>query len=266
VAATAVGTLLYAGYNFLRFSDVTNFGGDARTYHLAALAPAKVAAAAALLFVSPGRGWLIYSPIVALGLYGAWRLRHHELAPVALGVLGATLVPYLGNPGSGFEWGSRYLVPAIPIFVALAWAAPARTWVAPGLAILGFVIVAPTFVGFYQRAYAEQAVAGRPASALYWSVQRAPLLDVWASSERQIEAARSVDVRRLIKEPAPPPAAVDAVSSQRFFRVVAQWWWLTPLVGVPRAVGLAVALLLLGVGIVLLLRGVPGLDAAGRGA
>jgi hypothetical protein len=264
VAATAVGTLLYAGYNVLRFSDVTNFGGDARSYHLAAFASSKIAAAAALLLISPGRGWLIYSPIVALGLYGAWRLRHHDLALVALGVLGAVLIPYLGNPGSGFEWGSRYLVPAIPAFVALAWAVPTRAWVAPALAILGFVIVAPTFVAFYERSYAEEVAAGRSPSALYWSLERAPLVDIWGSSERQIEAARKADVRRLINEPSPPAAQAISVSRQRFFRVIAQWWWLTPVVGVPRVVGLSVAVLLLAAAIVLLVRAVPRLDARGR--
>ncbi len=252
VAGTLVGTLVYAGYNFLRFSDVTDFGGDARLYHAAALAPVKIIEAIGLLFVSPGRGWLIYSPIVILGLLGAWRLRTQPLAIAAVGVLVAVVVPYLGNPGSGFEWGTRYFVPAIPAFVALAWAAPAPRWAAPALAILGFVIVAPTFVAFYERAYAEQGAAGRAPSTLYWSVERAPLVDIWGAAEREIEAASRTDVKQLLAEPDTPGAST--VSGQRSFRVVAQWWWMSPAAHVARPVGLAGALLFAAAGATLLVR------------
>jgi hypothetical protein len=254
VAATVVGTLVYAGYNVLRFSDVTDFGGDARVYHAAALAPLRLIEAAGLLVASPGRGWLIYSPIVILGFVGAWRLRAQPLAIAAVGVLVAVAVPYLGNPGSGFEWGSRYLVPAIPAFVALAWAAPAPRWAAPALAILGLVIVAPTFVSPYERAYAEQTAAGHPPSALYWSVARAPLLDIWGSAGRQIEAARHTDVKRLLAAPDRPPPGAGAVAAQRSFRIVAQWWWLAPAAHIARPLGLAAALLLLAAGATLLVR------------
>jgi hypothetical protein len=253
--ATLIGVLLYAGYNYLRFADVTDFGGAARTYHAASLTPWKLFDATGLLLVSPGRGWLVYSPIVILGLYGAWRMRDHRLAAVAFGVLAATLIPYLGNPGGGFEWGSRYLVPAIPLFVAFAWAVPARRWAAPALAILGLVIVAPTFAAFYQRSYAEGVARGEMPSDVYWSVRRAPLVKMWGAAGRQITVARRSDVRRLVQEPNQLPTTADAVSEQKFFRVVAEWWWMTPAAMLPRSLGLLGALIVLGSGVAILGRG-----------
>lgn len=255
VGATAVGTIVYAGYNLLRFSDVTNFGGEARTYDPSSFAPEALLEALGLLLISPGRGWLVYSPIVILGVYGAWKLRRQQLAMVAMVVLVASLVPYLANPGGGFNWGSRYLVPAIPLFVALAWAVPTRRWLAPTLACLGVIIALPTFAGFYQRSYAELAARGGDASDAYWSVSEAPLITVWSSTGHQIEAARQTDVRRLVQAPESAPGSTATVDGQQFFSVVAQWWWMTPAAKVPRPAGLLVALIMLAGGGFLLRRG-----------
>jgi hypothetical protein len=243
--ATAVGTIVYAAYNFMRFADVFDFGGEARTYDATAFGPGDLLEAFALLSISPGRGWLVYSPIVVLGAYGAWKARRNPLSIAAVAVLVATLIPYLGNPGSGLNWGSRYLVPAIPLFVALAWAAPARRWIAPLLAIVGFIVAAPTFAAFYQRSYAEHVAQGVVPEEVYWHATQAPIIDMWGAARRQVSAARHTDVIRLASEPEASPDAAGTVEGQKFFRVVAQWWWMTPAAGIPRAFGVFVAALLL---------------------
>jgi hypothetical protein len=263
LVGTATGAVLYAGYDLLRFADATNLGGDARTLHDNAFTPAKLAEAAGTLLVSPGRGLLWYSPIVILGLFGAWRRRNDVLGLAAIAVLLAALAIHLGNPGVGNNWGDRYLAPAIPLLTALAWSLRGRgaRLLAPTLAIVGLVIVLPTFVGFYHRYYVERAEQGELAKDLYWSVDRAPLIGVWGSSRRALEVASRTDVRAIARAPevnerAGQPARV---ADQRFFTIVAEWWWMTPAARVPRALGLLVAALMLGGGIGLLVR-----EGAGR--
>jgi hypothetical protein len=255
VIATAIAAIAYAGYNALRFGDVTNFGGDARAYHATTLTPTKLLEAAGLLLISPGRGWLIYSPIVILGLYAAWKRRREPLAIAALTVLVATLIPYLGNPGIGHNWGSRYLVPAIPLFVALAWAAPARRWLAPTLAVAGLVIAAPTFFSAYERAYIEQTAHGHLPADTYWSLRRAPLVSIWTSMPHQIESASRTDVKDLAKQPdVPVPRTANSVQGHKVLRVIPQWWWMTPAANVPRPVGLLLTLTMLATGAGILAR------------
>jgi hypothetical protein len=83
---------------------------------------------------------------------------------------------------------------------------------------------------------------------VYWSVSWAPVLRVWGSTRRQVESARDTDVKALVDQPEPPPSETPTVNDQKFFRVVFQWWWMTPAANVPRAVGLFVALVLFALG------------------
>lgn len=251
--ATVIGAILYGAYNVLRFSELTNFGGETRTYDAAAFTPSKLAEAVGLLLVSPGRGLLVYSPIFVLGLYGAWRMRRHPLAVAAVAVLLATLLPYLGNPGSGSNWGSRYLAPTIPLFAALAWTVPVRRWIAPTLAVLGLIIAAPTFVAPYERSYAEAAVRGSDPSEVYWDISQAPIVDMWDAASHQISTARQTDVAKLARQPEPTPELAETVDAQKFFRVIAQWWWMTPAINVPRPVGVIIALIMMSTGLLALL-------------
>jgi hypothetical protein len=255
LAGTAVGTLLYGLYNFARFSNPTNFGGEDRQLHLSAFVPWKVAKVIAEFGVSPGRGFIWYSPIVILGLYAAWKRRSETLALIAFAVLAATLLLYIGNPGEGTNWGDRYLSPAIPLFAAFAWSFNARRALAPALALIGLVIALPTFAGFYTRYFGEQADKGVPNSHLYWSLTRAPIFGVWGSTVREVNTARHSDVYAVAHGPSPPLRKTGVrVSDVRFYKVVNQWWWMTPAAKVPRVIGLLAAIAMFGLGLLLLRR------------
>lgn len=94
-------------------------------------------AAFGLLFA--GRGLVTLTPVVLLGLLGAWRLRagpHRAEANVVLAVAG---LYFLYNaaywlPFGGGTPGPRFLIPALP-FLALGFAEAWRRWPAPALAL-----------------------------------------------------------------------------------------------------------------------------------
>jgi hypothetical protein len=241
VAGTVVGSALYGAYNLLRFSSASNFGGDSRAVHVNSLAPWQLIKAAGELTISPGRGLIWYSPIVVLGIYAGIKRRSDTLAVLAFAVFGATLVLYLTNPGIGDIWADRYLAPVLPLFVALAWSLNTRA-LAPVLALLGVVIALPTFGGFYSRYYAEQLDKGVPNETLYWSVPKAPIFGVWGSTVHEIRVARHTDVNEIAKESDRSSSSGNAVGRVRFYKVVAQWWWMSPAGGVPRLFALVVAL------------------------
>lgn len=249
-AGMLLGAAIYAVYNVIRFGDPLDLGGDARTLRTEAFAPFEAIEAGALLLVSPGRGFLLYSPIVLLGFYAAWRTRRTPLAMTAFAIFGAILLVHVGNPGGGLNWGSRYLVPALPLLVAAAFGAlrgRVATGFALALSLLGLLIAAPTFVGNYQRAYAESNEAGVPATQTYWSWHRNAGISVWGAAGGQVEDALETDVRVLVDEQDEPVAqgGPPRVSDQRFFQVVALWWWMTPIAGVPRWFSGLLALLVL---------------------
>ncbi len=255
VIGTAAGTILYGIYNYLRFVSFTNFGGADRQEHLSNFVPWKVVKAIGLLGISPGRGFIWYSPIVIFGLYVAWKRRSETLAVVALAVLVAALILYLGNPGTGANWADRYLAPAVPLLAACAWSYRRHVAIAPALALIGLVIALPTFAGFYERYFDEKAQAGVPNSHLYWSVPHAPIFGVWGSTVRQVNAARHSDVYQVAHAPSPPPRKGGTPGAQvRFYEVVNQWWWMAPAAHVPRILGLLVALVMFGGGVLLLVR------------
>src|SRR4029453_8796535 len=54
--ATLAGSLVYFAYNWYRFEDVTNFGGEVRELSASAFAPWNAIEAIGLLTISPGRG------------------------------------------------------------------------------------------------------------------------------------------------------------------------------------------------------------------
>jgi hypothetical protein len=250
VVATIVGAVAYASYNILRFGNPTNFGGEARAIKGTALAPGKLIDALGLLTISPGRGFLWYSPIVLAGIFVLVR-RRDLLARTALAVFVGALLLHLANPGTGNNWGSRYLIAAIPLLAAAAWSL--RGWAPWALAAVGLVLVAPTFAGFYHRYYVEQAERGATSNHhVYWSVVDSPAVGVWGSSRRTIEVARRTDVNAVARAADATPTGRPRVSDQRFFTVVAQWWWMTPAAHIPRVLGFLGALVMLGAGGLLL--------------
>jgi hypothetical protein len=233
-----LGLLLYFLYNLLRFGNPLTFG-QLWIFSLSALPQGL----AGLLF-SPGRGLLWYSPAVLLAILGfrkAWRTKPVEgllIAAIFAGFL--SLHSLYENWHGGWSWGPRYLLPVLPGLMALTGLLEGKA--AKGLltlSFLGFLINAPTLVSYYERYYAEANEQGISDSELYWSPSRAPLLHAWGAASREITDARNQDVMELFSQRSTPS---QTIASSRALRVVAVWWWVLPIVHIPRAAGFACSL------------------------
>jgi hypothetical protein len=148
-----------------------------------------------------------------------------------------------GDWGGGWSWGPRYLIPTLPILLALCGlleGTPRKALVI--LTILGFLTNAPNLISYYQRIYQEDRLAGiEPPDGNLWSVKKAPLVRIWGSAAREISDARQTDVKGLVRQAGQPE---DSLGSWRTLRIVAVWWWLLPVVGISRLAGAAVSLVL----------------------
>jgi hypothetical protein len=239
-----LGLFLYSLYNLLRFGNPWYFGPP-WVFSLSALPEGL----AGLLF-SPGRGIIWYCPAVLLAILGLRRAAKTKpieallISALFIGFLGLhSLVPYWHG---GWSWGPRYLLPVLPGMMAMTSLLEGRAAKALlVLSLLGFVLNAPTLVSFYERYYAEANEQGISDSELYWSPSRAPLLHGWGAASRVIADARNQDVRELFSQRNTPS---DKIASSRALRIVALWWWVLPIVHIPRVVGAvcSFAMVLLG--------------------
>jgi hypothetical protein len=233
-----LGFSLYALYNLLRFENPLDFGPP-WVFSLSAL-PLGLAG---LLF-SPGRGLLWYSPAVLLAILGFRQAAKTKLLEALL--ITALFLAFLGLHSAvpywhgGWAWGPRYLLPVLPGLMALTGLFEGRAVkVLLTLSFLGFLINAPTLISYYERYYAEANEQGISDNELYWSPARAPLLHAWGAASREITDARNHDVRELFSQRSTPS---QTIASSRALRVVAVWWWVLPIVHIPRFVGLACSL------------------------
>ncbi len=104
--------LLLMGYNWVRAGNPLQTG-----YDLSIFSPNLLPGLYKLLF-SPLRGLFIYSPLLVLSLPGLawlWRRGRAETALV-VGVSGVTVLLFSAwTSGEGLSWGSRFLVPVVPL-------------------------------------------------------------------------------------------------------------------------------------------------------
>jgi hypothetical protein len=250
--ASALGVLVFFAYNWHRFGSATDFGGDARTVSAGDFLPPDSLEAIALLTVSPGRGMLWFSPVAVLGLYALWK-RRREALPLAclLGCAGLAVL-YVAHPGTGFNWGSRYLVALTPLLcVGLGALRGNAARLAVALALVGLLVQLPNVVGFYERYHQEQGDNGVRATAHHWSFETTQLVQVWPAAIRQVEAAADNDVSELVRAERTTGGTTD---DQVLLNVIALWWWGLPAMGIPWVVGLAVSLAMIGLGAALLWR------------
>jgi hypothetical protein len=114
-----------AWYNWYRFGAVTSFGYPESTLTLTA--PLNFLG---LLF-SPGKGLILYSPLVVLGAFGMprlWRQDRALAAALATFFLGLTAVAASSTYWGDEVWGPRYLVPAAwTMLIPIAWWADSLT-------------------------------------------------------------------------------------------------------------------------------------------
>lgn len=255
-AATAAGVVVYGLYNWLRFEDAMNFGGSSREIGAEQYSPDAVVDALGLLLISPGRGLIWFSPVVLVGAYVLFQRRREPLALACVAAFAAILLVAVGNPGSGYNWASRYLVPALPLLCAAAGAARGRALrAAVVLALVGLIIALPTVVSPFERYYAENADRGQVASKRYWDLADGPLIGVWGSAARQLQAAADTDVASLVKQnqvERDTGLVRTPVDQQERMKVVALWWWVLPAGGVPWLFGALASVLCILAGTTLL--------------
>ena len=237
-----LGLLLYFGYNELRFGHALMFG-QPWAFHLGGIAEGVAG-----LLLSPGRGLLWYSPAIALAVPAFQKARKSNGAGALLVALmfGAFLAIHSlwSFWHGGWSWGPRFLLPALPGVAALLGNLQGngrRALVL--LTIAGFLINAPTLFTFYERYYAEANERGVSERDALWSFSQAPFLHAWPAAVRQVQDARSVDVRELLSQRGSAPATT--VASSRALRIVAIWWWVLPIAHIPRIAGVCVSLVLL---------------------
>ena len=191
LAATAVGLLLWGYYNWLCFGDPLIPSKLRSGFFSHPSSERTPVGALAGLLLSPGKGVLLYSPTVVLGIMGfrrLWRRQEALAAAVAL----ATVLHLCFMMGIRFWhgdwcWGPRYLVILLPLWaLAFPFAAPDRprralaavlVAASLGVQLLGLAVVherffhergLPTFFwardpGFYWR---NSALFARPREIL----------------------------------------------------------------------------------------------------
>ena len=240
LAGSVLGLFCYFLYNFARFGNPLNFG-PAYAFSIHWL-PQGLAGQ----LVSPGRGIIWYCPaaIIAVPCLSkvAKARRMEALLIVALFVAFLGLhssVPYWHG---GWAWGPRYLLPVLPGLMALTGLLEgkgARVLLVLGFA--GFLVNAPTLVSYYERYYAEAVEQGIPDSTLLWSPAHAPALHAWGAASHVIAVARKNDVTEMFHEAGTPSTTI---ASSRALRVLAVWWWVLPVVHVPRLVGALVSMVM----------------------
>lgn len=245
-AGSASGLGLYFIYNYYRFGSPLIFAPKEIAPSLAFVPQGIVG-----LLISPGVGLIWYCPCAVLAVSALWQIaksrRLEALTICILFVVALLLHSCWFFWDAGWAWGPRYLLSVLPGTIALTGVLVSRWRRALAvLAIAGFLVGAPTLVSFYERYLAEAYEHGISRSELDWSPSRSPLLHAWPAAVRQVSDAKSNDVSELFRARGVPS---HTIASSRALRVVAVWWWVLPIIGVPRLVGLIFSLLLMTVGI-----------------
>lgn len=247
-----VGTIIYAAYNVFRFGHPMSFG-YALQFRLA-----NVPTGLAGLLASPGWGLMWYCPPTILAIWGFRKTVRSGFLLEALAIV-AVFASFLFihslwyDWAAGWGWGPRYLLPTIPALCALAGILDGRHRKALVLlAAAGFLVNAPNMFSFYERYFAELSSRGIAVDEnVAWSMPRSPLLHAWPAAMREVQDARRSDVREIFAQRGAPSHTIE---SSRALRVVAVWWWVLPIAGIPRWAGFLVALLLTGSGVWLIVR------------
>ena len=235
---SALGLGLYAIYNAYRFGHPLTFGPPM------SFAVRYIPEGLTGLLVSPGFGLLWFSPCAVCGLVGIFRAHKRWEAFTILGIFGSFLgvhslwVMWWG----GWSWGPRLILPALPGVVASIALLP--NWakkVTAALALVTFLLTAPTMFSYWERCYNEADWRGTTLSEIMWNPVASPLIHAWPVAFRE---TRDAIARAEVPLMADSPSIPWRDQSFRALQMVAIWWWLLPLAHVPRAFGAALSLLL----------------------
>lgn len=217
---------LVAAYNWVRFGAVTEtgYGGEARQYTTPFLTGVEG------LLISPGKGVLWYSPPLFLALTGSWWFarRKPALALVIFGVVAATVTLYARYYQwyGGGVWGTRFLVPVLPLLLLPAGeiierARRGNRAAVAGVAAAALLGVYVTILGIavpFDRYIAEASVSPEAWDAALWKIDASPLV---------------IHARRLDDDLTDPDIAAVRYDSTRLLAVSAS----TSLLGLVAVVG-----------------------------
>ncbi len=201
----AAGLAASAGYNWLRFGSLWETG-----YHEVAWTTPPLLGLYGLL-ASPGKGVLLYTPLLLLAP-GAWLLfvrRRRAEAWLFLGlwlVLLAVYAPYNFWTG-GFNWGPRFLLPVLPLgllpigaLLEQPQARPRLTWaVFLVLFLLGLGLQLPAVLVDHSRTL-YQHLSGREESLAYsetiYRPADSPLRQQWPTAVALLRAYARPETRQ----------------------------------------------------------------------
>ena len=241
----ALGVLGYCLYNYARFGELFETG---QPTHYALTSAGMISRFFGFLVGwGMGGGLIWYCPPVVLAVFGFYKML--KAKPLEALVIAGTVLSFLWIHAfwwcCGWDWGPRFLVPILPLVMALtAFLDYSGRRGLVLLSALGGLISAPTLVSFYQRYYWEIETTGADvwALSLWTSLADAPITNIWGVAYRQISAAMATDVQSVLA----------AGNLAGLTQIVPVWWWMLPLVGVPVWIGAIAAALLAIAGIVCL--------------
>lgn len=252
---TGMGVMLYLAYNYMRFGSLLSFGQNASNFGVAGVHERFFG----MLFgLGAGGGLFWYCPPVILAVVGFRKtLKSKTLdALVIVAVFFGYLILHSFWQFGGWNWGPRFLVPVLPGLLALT-AQIGNRWrkALLILTVLGFLVNVPTLLSCYERYYAEAVDGGyiEQALALWAAPADAPIVQAWGAAYRQVSDALQSNVKDILAEAGTPETSGKFASAQ-ILRVVTVWWWVLPAVGISLWVGVALAFILMGAGVWLLLR------------
>jgi len=78
-----------------------------------------------------------------------------------------------------------------------------------------------------------------------------PSIGAVTGAAREVRDAQNSDVREIFARRGAPSATI---TGSRALRVVALWWWVLPVAGIPRWIGAALSFFLVALGLVFLAR------------
>ena len=248
IAMPTLGAIAYGLYNIQRFGDILDTG---QPTHYALTADGAWERFFGFL-VGPGMGGglIWYCPPTVLALIGGYKLlKSKPLEALAIALVCLSFVSLHAFWWCcGWDWGPRFLVPILPLLMALCALLDyrARRWLI-GLSLLGLAINAPTLVSFYQRYYWEIHTSGQNiwAMSLWTPLADAPFIQAWGAAYRQISDSMATSANEVIAA-----GKVDGL-----MQIVPAWWWMLPLVGLPIWLGGGVAIALVVASIYTLYRG-----------
>ena len=252
IAGTAGGSALYAAYDFYRFGSP--FAAGPRPGWGVTQFPQALIGQ----LLSPGRGLLLFCPVLIVALVIAFK--HRTDIVVRTLVLWPTmlLLVYSFRPYDWFggeSWGPRFLVPALPgLIVLLARARPRQRQLANLCAILAFLFNSATLVSFTEWFPQSASASGVSQSQLLWYPPDSLILRGWPAAVEEVTKAKETPVSRIVSHATDRQSKTHSATISTL-DAIDIWWWALPAFGISYWYGITIWIAMIGLFALLLMRG-----------